>query len=75
MKTLIRRISRRSTKKFEYSWGVPAEIVRELKLEDSSVKVQVKDGKIILEKIIENNSSEKIHTSKSEWINDNGPPI
>ena len=60
MKTLIRRISRKSTKKFEYSWGVPAEIVRALKLEDASVKVQVHGKKIILEKLMENDSSDKI---------------
>ncbi len=55
----IRKVTRGSKKRFDYSVNLPREIVEKMNLIDSTVKLIVKNGTIIITKI-EDESAETI---------------
>jgi len=61
----IRKVTRGSKKRFDYSVNLPREIVEKLNLIDSTVKLTVKNGTIIITKI-EDESAETIHKIDSK---------
>ena len=51
MKRYLRRVTKRSNRKFEHELSVPANIVKELELSESIVELKIKDGYFIVKKI------------------------
>ncbi len=51
MKRYLRKIIKRSNRKFEHGLSVPANVVRKLGLSESIVEITIKDGYFIVKKI------------------------
>ena len=51
MKRCLRRVTKRSKTKFEHSLSIPANIVRELDLSESTVELKIKDGFVVIKKL------------------------
>ena len=52
MKCYLRRVTKRNDRTFAHTISVPAEIVRELDLSDVIVELKIKDGSIVIKKVI-----------------------
>jgi len=51
MKRYLRKVTKRSNTKFEYTLSVPANVVRKLGLSECIVEITIKDGYFIVKKI------------------------
>lgn len=51
MKRYLRKVTKRSNRKFEHWLSVPANIVKELELSESIVELKIKDGYFMVKKI------------------------
>jgi len=51
MKRYLRKITKRSNRKFEHELSIPAHIVRELDLSECVVELKIKDGYFTVKKI------------------------
>lgn len=51
MKRYLRRVTKRSNRKFEHEFSIPAKFVRELGLSESIVELKIKDGYFTVKKI------------------------
>ncbi len=51
MKRYLRKVTKKSNRKFEHWISVPAKIIRELDLSESIVELKIKDGYFTVKKI------------------------
>ncbi len=51
MKRYLRKVTKRSNTKFEYTLSVPAFFVRKLGLNDNIVELKIKDGYFMVKKV------------------------
>ena len=52
MKCYLRRVTKRNDRVFAHTVSIPAELVRELGLSDTIVELKIKDGSIVIKKLI-----------------------
>ena len=71
MKRYLRKITKRSNRKFEHWLSIPANIVKELELSESIVELKIKDGSVMVKKVgdtLENTSSIEDEENKDYTI-------
>jgi len=66
MKRYLRRVTKRSNRKFEHWLSVPANIVRELELSESIVELKIKDGSVVMKKVGETLESSSIEDEENK---------
>jgi len=67
MKRYLRKVTKRSNTKFEYTLSIPAFFIRKLGLDDNIVELKIKDDSMVIKKIgekLENTSYDKPEDSK-----------
>ena len=52
VKRYLRRVTKRNDRVFAHTTSIPAEIVRKLDLSDAIVELKIKDGSIVIKKVL-----------------------
>ena len=52
MKCYLRRVTKQNDRVFVHTTSIPAEIVKEMDLSDVIVELKIKDGSIVIRKVV-----------------------
>jgi len=52
MKRYLRKVTKRNDRTFAHTISVPAELVKELELSETIVELKIKDGSIVIKKVL-----------------------